>query len=261
MITIYQGDCVDVMRNLPASSVNTIFADPPYNTGNTAKKTAQYDRNKDFEAKHWENFHADWDSIQDYYAFSRDWIFGAYDVLIDGGSIWLCGSFHNIPECAIALKEAGFYTIQWVAWCIPNAFPHLSGKKMANSNQTIIWARKGDHHCYNYKAARSYNDGKNLRDYWHSDVWFINNDCVSGKYWKHPSKKPPALVKRAIDISTPEHGIVLDPFGGSGTTCVASASLDLDCIVIEKHQPYIDMIESRLTVSSIAYRRGSYANL
>lgn len=244
MITIQYGDCVNLMAEMQANTVSTIFADPPYNTKNKTDKTVKYDRNKDFAAKNWQNFHADWDTIDRYYAWSLRWMRQAYRVLIDGGSMWVCGSFHNIPECAIALKKAGFYTVQWVAWCIPNAFPHLAGQKMGNANQVLIWARKGKRQYYDYERAKTYtSNGTNLRDF-----WIINNDAQAGRKWKHPSKKPVALVTRALDISTPKGigSLVLDPFGGSGTTGDAAQKLGLDCLMMDNKPEYIDMMHQRI---------------
>lgn len=247
-ISIVQSDCLEAMAEMGSASITTIFADPPYNTGNKADRTVKYDKNADFARKNWHNFHSDWDSIEHYYAWSLRWIRQAYRILRDDGTIWICGSFHNIPECALALRKAGFYTIQWVQWCIPNAFPNLQCAKMANSNQTLIWARKGSHHYYDKGTAKQYNDGKNLRDY-----WIVNNDCTAGKQWKHPSKKPVELVARALNISTPKDAgaVVLDPFAGSGTTGIAAQKLGLDCVLIERKPEYAKMIRLRLSQMSL----------
>lgn len=245
MITIREGDCRDVLRELDVGTVTTIFADVPYNTGNKKNKTVKYDRNKDFADKNWTNFYADWDTIEDYYAWSKEWMAEALRVLVDGGSIWVCGSFHNIPEAAAALKEVGFWTITWVSWCIPNSFPHLSGKGMTSANQILIWARKNTKtNYYDLEAAKRYTEnGTNLRDY-----WIIPNDGRPGRLWKHPSKKPPALVKRALDISTPKgaDALVVDPFAGSGTTGVVAQELGLDCLLIDNKPEYVEIMKERL---------------
>lgn len=237
------------MSELPDESIQTIFADPPYNTGNAVDKTVTYDQNENFAQKNWMNFRSDWDTIDDYRAWSTAWLTQAQRILKPNGSIWICGSFHNIPDVALALNSLGFYTIQWVAWCIPNAFPHLAGIKMGNSNQTLIWARKSKAvtQFYDLEAARKYNEGKNLRDF-----WLINNDAQAGKIWKHPSKKPFELVFRALDISTPKHAnaIVLDPFAGSGTTGSVAKHLGLDCILFEKKAEYITMIKHRVSTEN-----------
>lgn len=247
-LTLYHGDCVDVLAALSVLA-QTIFIDPPYATGNDK---AKYERSRLLQEKRWTNFAADWDvwSTQESYAADVErWCEAIRGALDTNGALWVCGSHHSIPTWDLTLKRMGFWVNQWVSWCIPNAMPNVAMTQMASSNQTLIWARKSQkaRHYYDKAAARSYNGGKNLRDY-----WLIPNDCVVGKLWKHPSKKPIALVQRALHISTPSDGLVLDCFAGSGTTGLAARNLGLPCMLVEKDARYIAMIEERLAVREVA---------
>jgi len=252
--TIYHGNCLDVLPTLPKASIDCIFVDPPYNTTNTINKAMVYDRNDDFARKRWKTFHAEWDTIHRYIPWATQWLTESARVLTDTGTIFVCGSFHNIPDVALAMRRAGFYTIQWVQWCIPNSFPNLSMTKQVNANQTIIWARKGKSHYYDKEAAKRYNDGKNLRDY-----WIINNDTTAdrGKPWKaHPSKKPVGLVARALDIALPKHTChVLDFFAGGGSTGAAAQhiantyGIDVHCTLIEQCAEYVGWLNQRFLIT------------
>ena len=62
----------------------------------------------------------------------------------------------------------------------------------------------------------------------------------------HPTVKPLALMKYLIQMITPEGGVVLDPFAGSGSTLVAAKELGYDFIGIEMTEEYIPIIEARL---------------
>lgn len=253
--TVKQMDCVDYLMSVPDNTVDVIFTDPPYNTGNTEDKTITYDRNADFAAKKWTNFHSDWDTIDNYLEWVMQWGYHARRILKPTGSIFVCGSFHSIPETAIAFKALGFYTIQWIQWCIPNAFPNLQGTKLTNANQTIIWARPRQNKTQHYdkEAAKRYNDGVNLKDY-----WIIPKESKrksSNTPWLyHPSKKPVALAERAIDIALPKIDgvIVLDFFAGSGSTGEAVKniarrySIDIQCLLVDKDKEYVDGIEARM---------------
>lgn len=238
---IYRADCLDILPHIDSDSVDCIFIDPPYGTGNTKNKSVKYDRNKDFARKNWVNFYADWDNIDNYMHWCAEWLKESKRILTDTGTIFICGSFHNIPGVALALRSLDFYTIQWIQWLIPNSFPNLSMTKMVNANQTIIWARKGKRHYYNKEAAKRYNDGKNLRDY-----WLINQDTRG--LWKHPSKKPVALVQRALDIALPDDKPirVIDFFAGSGSTGEALTGRDAHCILIEKETAYAQTCYDRV---------------
>ena len=62
----------------------------------------------------------------------------------------------------------------------------------------------------------------------------------------HPTVKPTELMKWLVKLVTPEGGVVLDPFAGSGTTLVACKMLGRDCIGIEREPEYAEIIKRRL---------------
>lgn len=74
-----------------------------------------------------------------------------------------------------------------------------------------------------------------------SDLWSIAKDS---KY-KHPTQKPAELAKRAINNSSNEGNIVLDLFGGSGSTLIASEATARKCYMMELDPIYVDVIVKR----------------
>jgi DNA modification methylase len=247
------------LSTVSAESIDIVIIDPPYNTGNKKDKTVKYDRNTDFAKKNWINFHSDWDSIPNYYEWVYSWLDNTRRILKPTGSLFICGSFHSIPDTAIALRELGYYTIQWIQWVIPNSFPNLQMDKMVNANQTIIWARPYEHtkQYYDKEAAKRYNNGKNLRDYW--EIPKESQRKSEDTPWlNHPSKKPTALIERAIDIALPkvDGGVVLDYFAGSGSMGEAVLNIarrydiDITAILADREQEYIDNIRKRFTCYS-----------
>ena len=257
-ITLYQADAVDVLRErVRDQSLACAFLDPPYNTTNTENKVPTYSTSDYMATRKWQNFHAAWDTIDDYETWAGEWLASLRPKLRRNGSVFICGSFHNIPDVAYALRATGYYTIQWIAWCIANAMPHLAGKKLGNANQTIIWARPyaDTGHFYDYAAAKRHNAGKNLRDF-----WLIPNDSRAVK--RHPEiavrqgRKPEALVIRALDIATPKQpdSLVIDFFGGSGTTGAAARALNLPCILSDRDGEAVGVMGKRLHVQPILER-------
>lgn len=83
--------------------------------------------------------------------------------------------------------------------------------------------------------------GKNLRD-----VWTIAPKPFKGA---HFATFPPALAERCIRAGCPPGGIVLDPFGGSGTTAVAADALDRNAVLIELNPHYVEMARNRVEAS------------
>ena len=74
-----------------------------------------------------------------------------------------------------------------------------------------------------------------------SDVWIIDK-AVN---YQHPTQKPVALVERAIKNSSKRNGIVLDLFGGSGSTLIAAEQLNRKCYMMELDPKYVDVIIAR----------------
>lgn len=252
---IHHGKCEEFLGDLDNNSIDVCFNDPPYNTGNKKDKTVKYDRNKDFAAKNWTNFHADWDTIDDYLEWAYNWLSLLRPKLKPKGAVFVCGSYHNAPEIGVAAKRAGYYIVTHIPWCIPNAFPNLAMTEMVHANQSIYWLRPypDKTHYYDKEAAKRYNDGKNLRDY-----WIINKESgrkSADKPWlNHPSKKPVPLIERALDITLPKvnGGLVVDLFAGSGSTGEAvwnisqRYGLKLSCTLVDRSWEYTRDIEARL---------------
>jgi DNA modification methylase len=246
MIDLYHADLLNSITLLPAQSFQTVAIDPPYMTNNTK---AKYADSRMLKTKQWTNFAADWDSWPSQEAYQTDvtlWVEAIRRVMDTDACIWVCGSHHSIPTWDLTLKRLGFWVNQWVQWCIPNAMPNVAMTQMASSNQTIIWARKSQKSklYYDKQAARLYNKGKNLRDF-----WLIPNSSTEARQGiDHPAKKPPALMERILHISTPPNGHVLDCFAGSGTTGFAARSLAIPCTLVEKEEKYVQVIERRLGI-------------
>jgi len=76
-----------------------------------------------------------------------------------------------------------------------------------------------------------------------SDVWRIDRDASSA--YVHPTQKPIEIPARAIRNSCPDNGIVLDMFGGSGSTLIACEQLKRKCYMCELDQRYVDVIIDR----------------
>jgi len=119
-------------------------------------------------------------------------------------------------------------------------------------SSTIIWAKdslvlsRKDYHTqyepiwygWNSSAARLVE----LEDRKQSDVWSMERPKRSDL---HPTTKPIELVERAINNSAKTGGIVLDLFGGSGSTLIACEKTGRDCRTVELDPKYADVIIRR----------------
>lgn len=246
------GDCEYFLDGVPDEWFDVIFLDPPYNTGNNKSK---YSKIKKLQDKKWDNFHADWDTIENYQEWAYGWLTKMRRTIKKKGSAFICGSYHNFPELGVAAKQAGYYIVTSIAWCIPNSMFNAAMTEMVHANQLVYWLRphKDITHYYDKDAAKRINGGKNLRDY-----WIIPNRAqrkTDDKPWlQHPSKKPIELVERCIDITMPKvnWSRIGDFFAGSGTTGEAvwniaqRYNLNLHCSQGDKNEEYVRNILARI---------------
>jgi DNA modification methylase len=88
---------------------------------------------------------------------------------------------------------------------------------------------------------KSWDGDKGGRNQWISWMSELMKECLH-----HPTVKPQKLMQYLIRMITPPNGTVLDPFMGSGSTCIAAKSLGFNFIGIEKEKEYFEIAEKRL---------------
>lgn len=234
------GDSLTVMPTLDASSVDVIFADPPYNLQldgdlwrpNLTKVDAVNDA--------WDKF----DSFADYDAFTRGWLSQARRLMKDRASIWVSGTYHNIFRVGAIMQDLGFWILNTVTWFKPNAMPNFNGTRLKNDVEFVIWAKKSEKakYTFNHHAAKQFNDfapGKQLGSVWqipacggHERMKTPDGDKL------HSTQKPLALLERILLISSQPHDTVFDPFSGTGTTAAAAKHLHRHWLGIERDLRY-----------------------
>ena len=89
------------------------------------------------------------------------------------------------------------------------------------------------------KISQTFNAQMGITDVWR-DIDFYQEKRF------HPTQKPLKLIKRLLQASSNENDLVLDPFGGSGVTALASIALKRDFIIIELDEPYHQIISERV---------------
>jgi modification methylase len=158
---ILPGDCVEVMRGLPAASVDLIFADPPYNLQLRGELHRPDNSRVDAVDESWDRFA----SFAAYDEFSRAWLGEARRLLKPDGAIWVIGSYHNVFRLGAALQDAGFWILNDVIWRKSNPMPNFRGKRLTNAHETLIWAAKSDQskYTFNYEAMKALNEGIQMR--------------------------------------------------------------------------------------------------
>lgn len=253
---IIRGDCISEMKKLPDASVDLVIADPPYNLSKGNSLTWDNSKKLNGMGGNWNKVMVDWDNMtfQDYWDFTQAWLIEAKRVLKPTGSIWVYGTYHNIGVINVLFQKLGIEIINEIIWYKRNSFPNLSGRRFTASHETILWGHVGGskrRYTFNYEDIKKGHfpedllkkQGKQMRT-----VWDIPNNKESEelRFGNHPTQKPIRISERIILSTSKPNEVILVPFCGSGTECVAAIKLDRNFISFEIDEPYIEIANKRI---------------
>ncbi len=258
-------DCVKGMAALPDNCVDLIIADPPYNLSKSGDWKWDNSVSLVGMGGNWNITNENWDnmSLEDYFNFSIAWLSEAKRILKPTGSMWIFGTYHNIGIINIVCQMLNIEIINEVIWYKKNAFPNLSGRRLTASHETILWAHSGGkkrayYFDYDYSKNGDFpgdelkSPGKQMRT-----VWDLSNNKNREelKYGKHPTQKPLKVLTRMIKLSSKPGDIMLTPFAGAGSECVAAKQTGRHYIGFEIEKEYCEISEERLSHTEEEYEQ------
>ena len=242
--TIYQGDCLEILKTFPDKSVDLVFADPPYNMQTEGELLRTDGSSFSGVTEKWDKFN----SLHDYDVFSKQWLTECKRVLKDDGAIWVIGSFQNIFRLGYIMQDLGFWILNDVIWSKPNAVPNFGGTRFQNSHETLIWCSKskGSKYQFNYKTMKHLNGDKQMKSVWNIGICIGNERLKDTEGKKIHSQKPEQLLYNVILSTTKADDLVLDPFFGTGTTGAIAKRLGRHYVGIEREESYIKAATKRI---------------
>ena len=223
-----QGNCFELMKQLPDQSIDFVCTDPPYNLGTYSTGNIKLDWRADFN-----NDIGLWDQGQFDPAMLRDEFLR---ILKPTGNIFAFTSYNLLGRWH-EIFDPLFDTFQFMVWHKTNPPPKFRRAGFLNSCELIIclW-NKG--HRWNFGNQRDMHN-------------FIETPICSGKERlkdpKHPTQKPLRVLERLISLATDPGDVVLDPFCGVGSTGVAALRLDRRFIGYEVDPVYAEAAKNRLS--------------
>ena len=232
---IHQGDCLELMKNIPDNSIDIIITSPPYNM-RTRIRNGQYTEREKSEhfSKKYAHFH-DALPIDEYYKFHKKVIKECLRI-----SKML---FWNI-QIVTGSKEAIFKLIgdfnknikDIVVWDKGYGQPAMHDSVLNRATELIIIFEKEE------TAGRSFKESYFKRGTL-SDIWRVKRPkSIKG----HSACYPVELVKIIIEGWSRENDLILDPFIGSGTTAIACKESNRRFIGIEISKEYCKIAEARI---------------
>jgi len=212
---LFNCDCMLLFSGIRDGSIDLIFADPPFNLG------------KDYGTPRFRDLHPD----DQYLSWSKQWLAGCIRILKPGGSLFV----YNIPKWLIPL---GAYLNEhlefrhWIAITMKNNYPR--GNRLYPAHYGLLYYVKGKHFTFNrlrVPVPKCRHCRKDLRDYGGhrdklnpaglnlTDFWEDTSPVRHSKFKKRVANElKPIIPRRAILMASKEGDIVLDPFGGGGST-------------------------------------------
>ena len=212
----------DVTALMDGKRANLVVTDPPYN--------CSYEGGKGMKI-----INDSWDNSKKFYQFLLDAFKNAYDNLSDGSAFYCFHSDAEKVNFFNATVDAGFHYSTTCIW-VKNALV-IGRMDYQMRHEPIIYAFK------NTAKHKFYGDRKQ------TTVWEFDRPAKSQL---HPTTKPLSLIAYPIKMSSQENGIVLDLFGGSGSTLVACEQMNRVCHTMELDEKYASVILRRAVENGIS---------
>lgn len=258
--TIYPGDCLELLQDLPDASVDLVVSSPPYNIG------------KAYESKR---------ALSVYLEEQKVVLAECARVLSSKGSIfWQVGSFSHkgmlVPldvKVFPILEELDLIPRNRIVWVRPHGL-HARNKFSAR-HETILWFTKSNDYVFHlddirvpqkYQNKKAWTgdskgeltchpDGKNPGDIW----LFQNVKHNHEEQTIHPCQFPEDLIARIVLAVTDEGDTVLDPYIGTGTVAVVARDRGRHFLGAEMDEKYFSVATRRL--AGTPDEHGSFPNL
>ena len=258
-VVLFNGDCRDILKEVPSNSVDLVITSPPYNIG------------KEYEKR---------TSLALYLENQKPVISELVRVVSSTGSIcWQVGNYVHNGE--VFPLDIYFYEIfrrfelklrNRIIWRFGHGL-HCSNR-FSGRYETILWFTKNDEYYFDLDPVRipakypgkriskgsrrgqpSGNRlGKNPSDIWdvvkqdwEEEVWNIPNvKSNHPEKTEHPCQFPVELVQRCVLALTQPKGMVLDPYCGVGSAIIGALQYDRKVIASEQNSTYVDITRQRI---------------
>jgi len=251
-VTLYQGDCLEVLRELPDDAADACVTSPPY-----------LDARPDYPSPSLAVF-------EEIFRELRRVVAGP--LLLNVGRIWRGGEERLWWMDLLTRAEWADWGLRdTLVWVKPNANP-IHGEVLASSHEYVFLLGEGfhpDNVRTDYAAgslarfSRRWRNGSGVKgDYREQDgrepndlgarprsfvVGYVGRD----KGNPHPAPMPATLAEHLVRLASEPGGTVLDPFGGSGTTALVARKLGRKAVLIELNADYCKLAADRLAQQSL----------
>jgi DNA modification methylase len=257
---------LDVLERLPEGSVELIYVDPPFGTGQTRRldsirtgageKTRRGfgERTYRYEVASLLAYRDDM-PLEEYLGFLEAHLRAAHRVLRDDGSLYLHLDFHSAHHARLILDDVfgPERFLNEIVWAYD--YGGRPRDRWPRKHDTILWYAKGDRWTFNrddidrlpYMAPGLVGPEKAARGKLPTDVWWMTIvPTNSRERTGYPTQKPEALLTRILLASSNPGDLVLDFFCGSGTTGAVAKRLGRRFLLVDENPEAIEITRRRV---------------
>lgn len=270
---LIHGDNLKFLAKLPDESVQLIYIDPPFNTGRVQKRGDQVTKRSEsgnrvgFKGQRYETIKTTVlsydDEFADYWSFLEPRLEQAWRLLGETGTLYLHLDYREAHYAKVLLdalfgRECFLNEIIW-------AYDYGAKSKTrwpAKHDTILVYVKDPKAYFFDsksvdrepYMAPGLVTEAKAKLGKLPTDVWWHTIVSPTGKEKTgYPTQKPKGILRRIIQASSKPGDLVLDFFGGSGTTGVVAAELGRRFILVDKNPESIQVITKRLSDAKIAF--------
>jgi len=245
--TIYHCDVMELLKALPNNCADLIVADPPYSI----------DKDREFGEG------AYFKSRDEWLAWCRLWISEAKRILKPKGNLFIYAIHHNACFLQCYMYEIGLQYRRQIIWNYENGWSKYRNGPACHY-EPILWFAKAQDSTFhtirepyksqerlrhpvtkNGKVWTPHPEGKQAGDVWRFPT--LAGRRFADERTEHPTQKPLALSKRLVEHFSNPGDLVVVPFVGSGSECVAAWETGRRYVGSEINARYVEIARSRLS--------------
>jgi len=248
--TIYHGDAMELLRSLPAAYADLIIADPPYSL------------NKDKEFGEGAFF----DNRDEWLTWCKGWLLEVKRILKPLGNLFVYAIHHNSCFLQTYMYEIGLHYRRQIIWHYENGWSKYRNGPACHYEPILWFAHRNDSTFHvirepykseerlrhtitkNGKVWTPHPDGRQAGDVWRFPT--LAGRRFAEERTEHPTQKPLSLSRRLVEHFSNPGDMVLVPFVGSGSECVAALEHGRRFLGAEINAAYVEIARQRLAQTS-----------
>lgn len=252
---IHHKPALDFLKTIESGSVDMVYTDPPFGTGNTQTLVRQKNKSKISKMSYEDRY-------SDYLGFILPHLHELHRVLKVSGTMYLHLDWRWVHYVKVECDRIFGYDnfLNEIIWSY-----NLGGRgrdRFPRKHDTIlVYVKEEGKHIFNwdeidripYDAPWAQHIGRSKESAEKriaegqvpTDVWKFTMGNTDGQRIGYPTQKPTQIIKRTILASSPQGGVILDPFGGSGTTGAAALECGRSFLMSDSSSVAIEVMKKR----------------